>query len=159
MTAEKRIGVLSDTHGLLRPGVMERLAGCDLIIHAGDMGGSDVLDALRHIARVVAVKGNTDRGDCGLRETEYVEFEGKRIYVIHNRAALDVVPESMGLDIVVFGHSHQPLVEYRNGVMFLNPGSAGPRRFSLPVSIASVWIKDGKIVPGIIEIMSSPAGA
>jgi putative phosphoesterase len=131
-----RIGVISDTHGLLRPEAVRALRGSALIVHAGDVGAADVLDALRAVAPVVAVRGNNDRGPWAraLRETETIDLSGVRLLVIHDVKALGRAPA--GVDVVIAGHSHKPSVGMRDGVLFLNPGSAGPRRFTLPVSVA-----------------------
>jgi putative phosphoesterase len=133
-----RIAVLSDTHGLLRPEAIVALAGADYILHAGDVGDAAILDALGAIAPLTAIRGNIDRsGRCAaLPATEMVELGGSMIYMLHSVHDLDLDPVAAGVAVVVSGHSHQPLVERRKGVMYLNPGSAGPRRFSLPISIA-----------------------
>ncbi len=136
--AMPRIGVISDTHGLVRPEALRALAGADLIVHAGDVGAPEVLDALRALAPVVAVRGNNDRGRWAkaLAETEVVERGGRALYVLHDLHELDLDPHAAGFDAVIAGHSHRPRVERRDGVLYLNPGSAGPRRFRLPVSVA-----------------------
>jgi putative phosphoesterase len=133
-----RIGVISDTHGLLRPEAVRALRGVDLIVHAGDVGTPDVLDGLRAIAPVTAVRGNNDRGAWAraLRETETLVVEGARVHVIHDLKALAIDPVKRGIAVVIAGHSHKPAIVRRDGVLFLNPGSAGPRRFTLPVSLA-----------------------
>jgi uncharacterized protein len=133
-----RVGVISDTHGLLRPEAVAALAGVDRILHAGDVGDSAIIDALAAIAPLIAIRGNIDRsGRCAaLPPTEFVELAGSAIYMLHSLNDLDLDPVVAGIDIVVSGHSHQPLIERRKGVLYLNPGSAGPRRFALPVSIA-----------------------
>jgi putative phosphoesterase len=136
-----RIGVVSDTHGLLRPAALKALQGAEHILHAGDVGNPDILDALRAIAPVTAIRGNIDEGGpCNhLPPTELVELGGRSIYMLHDVKKLDLNPEAAGIAAVVFGHSHKPLVESRRDVLFLNPGSAGPRRFELPVTLA--WLK------------------
>jgi putative phosphoesterase len=136
-----RIGVVSDTHGLLRPAALKALQGAEHILHAGDVGDLDILDALRAIAPVTAIRGNIDEGGpCNhLPPTELVELGGRSIYMLHDVKKLDLNPEAAGITAVVFGHSHKPLVESRRDVLFLNPGSAGPRRFELPVTLA--WLK------------------
>ena len=133
-----RIGVISDTHGLLRPAALRALLGADLIVHAGDIGGPEVLDSLRAVAPVVAVRGNNDRGPwaAALPETDVVETGGRSLYVLHDVKTLDLDPRAAGFDAVIAGHSHQPRIERRDGVLFLNPGSAGPRRFRLPIAVA-----------------------
>ena len=135
------IGVVSDTHGLLRPAALKALQGAEHILHAGDVGDPDILDALRAIAPVTAIRGNIDEGGpCNhLPPTELVELGGRSIYMLHDVKKLDLNPEAAGIAAVVFGHSHKPLVESRRDVLFLNPGSAGPRRFELPVTLA--WLK------------------
>jgi putative phosphoesterase len=134
------VGVVSDTHGLLREEVLERLAGSDLIIHAGDVGDPEILVRLRALAPVVAVKGNIDRRKplSELPSTELVEARGCHIYVLHDLEELDLDPRAAQIDIVISGHSHKPSLHEKHGVLYLNPGSAGPRRFRLPVSIARV---------------------
>lgn len=137
-----KIGVISDTHGLLRDEALAALAGVDHILHAGDVGDTKILDALRKIAPVTAIRGNVDtsREFAELAETEAVELGGKLFYLVHSVHDLDVSPEVAGIDVVVSGHSHQPEITTRGGVMYLNPGSAGPRRFHLPVSVALVEV-------------------
>ena len=136
-----RIGVISDTHGLLRPETLKALQGAEHILHAGDVGDPAILDALRAMAPVTAIRGNIDEGGpCSqLPSTELVELGGRSIYMLHDVKKLDLNPEAAGIAAIVFGHSHKPLVEWRRGVLFLNPGSAGPRRFELPVTFA--WLK------------------
>jgi hypothetical protein len=139
----KRLGVISDTHGLLRPAAIEALQGSELIIHAGDIGGPQILEALREIAPVVAVRGNTDSEEwASLPVTAVVEAQGALIYVIHDVKAIDLNPAAGGLRMVISGHSHQPSRSERNGVIYLNPGSAGPRRFSLPIVLARVDLNE-----------------
>jgi hypothetical protein len=137
-----RIGVISDTHGLLRPEAVQALRGSALIIHAGDIGTPEVLKALRAIAPVVAVRGNNDRGAWAraLRETKTISVAGTRIHVTHDVKELAIDPARARVDVVIAGHSHTPLITERDGVLFLNPGSAGPRRFSLPVSVATLTL-------------------
>jgi len=139
------IGVISDTHGLLRPEALQALAGVEAILHAGDVGDAAILDALREIAPVTAIRGNIDQtGPCAaLPETEWVELSGVVFYLIHDLKALDLDPAAAGIGVVVSGHSHQPKVERRKGVLYLNPGSAGPRRFRLPVTLARVTVEGG----------------
>ena len=141
-----RIGVISDTHGLVRPEALRALAGADLIVHAGDVGGPEVLDALRAVAPLVAVRGNNDRGGwaSALAETEVVESGGRSLYVLHDLKTLDLDPRAAGFDAVIAGHSHQPRIERRDGVLYVNPGSAGPRRFKLPIAVATLSVsKEG----------------
>lgn len=146
--SELRIGVLSDTHGLLRPEVMAPLEGVCHILHLGDVGDPGILDALRTIAPVTAIRGNIDEyGPCSrLPATEVVEFAGHSLYLLHDANALDLDPEAAGFAAVLSGHSHRPLIEWRRDVLYFNPGSAGPRRFSLPVTL------------GMLSIRTDPAG-
>jgi len=132
------VGIISDTHGLLRPEAEAALAGCTAIIHAGDVGHEKVLVALRKIAPVHAVRGNVDKGSWAeaLPETTIVEVEGHKLYVLHKIEDLDINPAASGIGAVIYGHSHVPSQQIKNGVLFLNPGSAGPKRFHLPVSLA-----------------------
>jgi uncharacterized protein len=133
-----RIGLVSDTHGLLRPQALEALGGCDLILHAGDIGSAEILDALKKVAPLVAVRGNVDQSDWALAlpETAVVQTGTAVIYVLHDVKAMDLDPGAAGFHIVVSGHSHQPGKYERGGVLYINPGSAGPRRFQLPVTLA-----------------------
>jgi putative phosphoesterase len=149
-----RIGVISDTHGLLRPEALAALAGVEHILHAGDVGDISILEALRTIAPVTAIRGNIDTsGPCAtLRETEYVELAGAAFYLIHNRHDLDLNPSAAGIACVVSGHSHRPTIETRDGVLYLNPGSAGPRRFSMPITIALIEADAGVLNPRIIPL-------
>lgn len=138
MSNPKLIGLISDTHGLLRPEALRALEGVDLIIHAGDVGDPKILEALKAIAPVFAVRGNVDTEPWAkaLPETEVVETGRATIYTLHDVHALDLDPAAAGFHIVVSGHSHQPGHSERDGVLFINPGSAGPRRFDLPVTVA-----------------------
>jgi len=147
------VGVISDTHGLLRDEALAALAGVEHILHAGDVGDAKILQALRKIAPVTAIRGNVDtRGPCALLPpTDSVDLAGKLFYLVHSVHDLDVAPEVAGIAVVVSGHSHQPGVEMRNGVVYLNPGSAGPRRFKLPVSLALVTVGD-EIEAKIVEL-------
>lgn len=154
MSIERLIGVISDTHGLVRDEVKEVFKGLDLVLHAGDVGKASVLEALRETALVVAVRGNADTGDWSgsLNETEELQVSGKKILIIHQVSRMNMDPVSAGIDIVIHGHTHKPDVEISQGVLYLNPGSSGPRRFALPVSVALLRIKEGKAYPEIIEI-------
>ena len=149
-----KIGVISDTHGLLRAEALEALSGVEWILHAGDVGVEGVLEGLRGVAPVTAIRGNVDTaGVCGeLPETEAVELAGKLFYLVHSVHDLDINPRAAQVDVVVSGHSHQPGIEVREGVMYLNPGSAGPKRFSLPTTVALVEITDGKIEARIVPL-------
>jgi hypothetical protein len=140
-----RIGIISDTHGMLRTSAVEALQGTDRIIHAGDIGSRAVLDALQEIAPVTAVRGNMDAGGYAdpLNDREIVEAGGIFIYVLHDLNLLDLDPAAGAFQVVVFGHSHRPTAFEKNGVLYLNPGSAGPRRFSLPISIGIMTVEGG----------------
>jgi putative phosphoesterase len=148
------VGVISDTHGLLRPEAVAALRGVDVIIHAGDIGRPEIIDELRRIAPVHAVRGNVDTGHWAQEYPLTVEVEvgGRRFFVLHVIAEFNVDPAAAGYAAVVFGHSHQPLIETRDGVLFLNPGSAGPRRFRLPIAVARVRVSGGQLLPEIIEL-------
>jgi putative phosphoesterase len=149
-----KIGVISDTHGLLRPEALRALAGSDHILHAGDVGNADILDALREVAPVTAIRGNVDSdGPCAeLPATDVVELAGKLFYLVHSEQWLDIHPHAAGIAAVISGHSHQPGVETRTGVLYLNPGSAGPRRIKLPVTVAIIEIAGGQLTAKIIDI-------
>ncbi len=148
------LGVISDTHGLLRPEVVEALRGSRRILHAGDIGAPEILEALAKIAPVTAVRGNVDTASWAraLPVTEVVEAGGVLIYMLHDRGQLDLKPEAAGFRVVVYGHSHQPKIEEKNGALYFNPGSAGPRRFSLPVSVGRLKIKVGKVKAELVEL-------
>lgn len=148
------IGVISDTHGLLRAEALEALQGSHAIIHAGDVGDPAILTKLSEIAPVTAVRGNVDRGSWArkLHETNVLEIAGISIYVLHILDQLDLKPEAAGFAAVIYGHSHVPKQEMKNGVLYFNPGSAGPKRFRLPVSAGRLEIEHGKITAQIIEI-------
>ncbi len=150
------IGILSDTHGLMRQDALSMLRGVSLIIHAGDIGTPQVIQQLETIAPVVAVRGNTDQGVWAykLPTTEVVEREGISLYVLHNIAELNLDPAAAGFKAVIFGHSHKPLQEIRKGVLFLNPGSAGPKRFKLPVTMALISIKENQLIARIVGLGS-----
>lgn len=136
-----RIGVISDTHGLLRPEALAALEGADQILHLGDVGNMDILNALSELAPVTAIRGNIDNyGPCAeLAAEEVVEIAGYSLYLLHNLAELDLNPKAAGFAAVLFGHSHQPSIERKDGVLYFNPGSAGPRRFQLPVTLG--WLE------------------
>lgn len=150
-----RIGLISDTHKLVRPQALEFLAGCELIVHAGDMVTPDVLAALRAIAPVVAVRGNNDRGDwaSALPEVARVRVGLVELLVVHDLSALALDPAAEGVRVVVSGHSHKPKVEQRGEVWFVNPGSAGPRRFSLPVSVGEVVVEGDGVRVRVVELV------
>jgi putative phosphoesterase len=148
------VGVISDTHGLIRPQAVAALVGCDLIIHAGDVGKPEVLERLRELAPTFAVRGNADTSDWAARLplTQRLEVGALRLFVLHEIAQLDLDPVSAGFAAVVFGHSHRPLIETRGSVLFLNPGSAGPRRFRLPITVARIRVSDRQMRPEIVEL-------
>ncbi len=150
-----RVGLISDTHGLLRPEAKQALSGVDLIIHAGDIGTPEVLEELRALAPVRAVRGNNDRGPWtrGLPETEALELEGASLYVLHDLNELDLDPAAGGFAAVIAGHSHRPAMDTRDGVLYINPGSAGPRRFSLPVAVGFLEIAAGAARGRIQQIL------
>jgi uncharacterized protein len=159
MTGEPRIGILSDTHGLLRPEALKALRGVEHILHAGDVGEPSILDALRALAPVTAIRGNIDvHGPCSdLPETEVVTLHGHTFYMLHDRQALDLDPAAAGFAAVISGHSHRPLIEWRHGVLFMNPGSAGPRRFSLPISLGLLTIRGGLLQPELVTLRPASA--
>ena len=147
-----RIGLISDTHGLLRPEVLDFLAGSDHIVHGGDVCDPAVLEALRAVAPVTAVRGNNDRGAWAaeLRESELVRLDDVFVYAIHDLAELDIEPRAAGVQVVVSGHSHRPSVEERDGVLYVNPGSAGPRRFRLPISAGELAVAGDRVSARIV---------
>jgi len=153
-----KIGVISDTHGLLRPEAAVALRGSERILHAGDVGDRAILDELRRIAPVTAVRGNTDRGALGyeLKPFELVEIEGARIYMLHDAGDLDFDPRSAGIAVVISGHTHAPVITEHAGVLYLNPGSAGPRRFRLPVTVAILTLGDGHPRAEIVALDLAP---
>ena len=150
-----RIGVISDTHGLLRPEAAERLGGVDHIIHAGDIGGEHIVARLRRIAPVSAIRGNndTDAWASGFPTDVRIELAGRTIFILHDVKELRETPATLGYDVVVSGHSQKPKIETKNGVLYLNPGSAGPRRFKLPITVAILNLGGGRIEPVIHDIV------
>ena len=152
-TGQTLIGVISDTHGLVRPQAVEALAGVDMILHAGDIGDATVLDSLRDIAPVVAVRGNNDKGEWSnsLPDWEVVEVGPVSIYMLHNLNEIDISPVGT-FQVVISGHSHKPSIEEKRGVLYLNPGSAGPRRFTLPISVAHLKIDRSTVNAKLIEL-------
>jgi len=148
------LGVISDTHGLVRPEAVAALAGVERILHAGDIGNREVLDALARVAPVTAVRGNNDRGGWAsdIPETEVVEVGGVSLYVLHDLHELDLDPRAAGFAAVIAGHSHQPRLEARDGVLYLNPGSAGPRRFKLPISLARLTVTGARVSARLLTL-------
>lgn len=148
------VGVISDTHGLMRPGALEALRGADFIIHAGDVGDAIVLEQLETIAPVHAVRGNVDFGALGERlpEDALVSWCGKHIYVYHILEDLPLDPAAAGIHAVVYGHSHKPDISEKNGVLYFNPGSAGPRRFALPISVGRFTLEGDALKAELIEL-------
>src|SRR4029077_18910133 len=142
-----KIGVISDTHGLLRPEAVEMLCGSEHIIHAGDIGAPEIIPELQKIAPVTAIRGNVDTHAWArsFAETEVVELGGVDIYILHDANAIDLNPKAAGFVAVISGHSHKPKQEMKDGVLYFNPGSAGPRRFNLPISVGKLEIVDGKV--------------
>ncbi len=149
------VGIISDTHGLLRPEALAALAPAQHILHAGDVGNIDILEALEKLAPVTAIRGNIDNfGPCAeLPATELIELFGRYVYMVHAIDDLDIKPASAGIAAVIYGHSHNPSSELRDGVLYLNPGSAGPRRFNLPISVALLTITPSALTPRIIPIL------
>jgi uncharacterized protein len=150
-----RIGVISDTHGLLRPQALAALRDCDRIIHAGDIGDPEILATLAGIAPVTAIRGNVDREPWARKipPTNVLEVDNLSIYILHNLAELDLQPEAAGFAAVIYGHSHAPKQETKNGVMYFNPGSAGPKRFKLPVSVGRLMIESGAVRGEILHLI------
>jgi putative phosphoesterase len=148
------IGVISDTHGLLRPEAIAALHGSEVIIHAGDVGRPEILEALRRIAPVVAVRGNTDKGDwaVALPSFEVVQYLEHSIYVLHDLADFELNPATAGFSAVVSGHTHSPRIDDRQGVLFLNPGSAGPRRFRLPLTVARLFVLEDRLQAELVDL-------
>lgn len=149
-----RIGVISDTHGLLRPEAREALRGSDLILHAGDICGFEIVEELREIAPVTAVRGNNDHDPWGSRlpETVTIDVGSVRIHMLHDLHQLAIDPAAEGVDVVVAGHSHQPLRERRAGILHFNPGSAGPRRFRLPISVGRLAVRGGRVFARVVVL-------
>jgi uncharacterized protein len=152
------VGLISDTHGLIRREALDALRNSDLIIHCGDIGDPVVLEALRTIAPVRAIRGNNDKGAwaCSLPTSDVVEVGSHYIYVLHNLSELNLDPVAAGFTAVVSGHSHKPLIEKRAKIFFVNPGSAGPRRFSLPVTVATLALRSGRCEAKIVQLALSP---
>ena len=151
----RTVGVISDTHGLLRPEALAALEGSDEIVHAGDIGDAAILERLGEIAPVAAVRGNADREAWALKlpHAEFLEVEGVSLYVLHVLAKLDLAPKAAGIRAVIHGHSHVPRQEEKNGVLYFNPGSAGPKRFDLPVTLARLIVDGGELRGEIVELV------
>jgi putative phosphoesterase len=151
------IGVISDTHGLLRPEIISLFKDSDLIIHAGNIGNPQVLDGLNSISKVIAVRGNNDKGKWAKRlpDKDVVTVRGILIYIVHNGKELILDPKAAGVNVIISGHSHHPRVEYRQNLLFVNPGRAGPRRFNLPISVARIRVNNANVEAELIEIASN----
>jgi uncharacterized protein len=149
-----RIGLVSDTHGLVRPEALAALKGSEVIVHAGDIGKAEVLESFSSIAPVISIKGNNDRDLWAKKIPDVLNLEinGTNIHVIHNVNELEADPASDGIRVIVSGHSHKPRLVERDGILFINPGSAGPRRFKLPVTVGRLWINRGNVHAEIIEL-------
>ncbi len=156
LTEGTQVGVISDTHGLLRPEAIAALQGSDLILHAGDIGKPEVLDGLRSLAPVIAIRGNNDKGSWAenIAERETIQIADVSVHLLHIVQELNLDPQQAGIQVVISGHSHKPAIDDRNGVLFLNPGSAGPRRFKLPISIAHLRIQGKSVQAEVIELAS-----
>jgi len=152
--SEYVVGVISDTHGLVRPQALDALRGCEMILHAGDIGSPTVLPALAAVAPVTAIRGNNDRDGWARRlpATVTVEVHGARLYVLHDLHDIGLDPRAAGFAAVIAGHSHKPSVAARDGVLFVNPGSAGPRRFTLPVAVARLHVRAGRVTGEVVVL-------
>ena len=152
--SELRVGLLSDTHGLLRAEARAFLTGCDYIIHGGDVGTAAILEDLEALAPLIAVRGNNDDEPWAdnLRETELIRLGGVFVYVIHDLAKLNVDPTALGIRAVICGHSHKPLIDERAGILYINPGSCGPKRFKLPVSVGELLVEGENVRARIVEL-------
>lgn len=146
------VGVISDTHGLLRPQARAALQSCDAIVHGGDIGKPEVLEALSAIAPVNAIRGNVDKWATHMPDSAVVEIESRHLYVLHDLKTLDLDPAGAGFDVVISGHSHRPGISEKEGVLYLNPGSAGPRRFRLPVTLAILEVSADALDARIVEL-------
>ena len=154
MYMNQLVGVISDTHGLLRSSAVNILKTCDLILHAGDICGQEIIHELEALQRTVFVRGNMDRFPMGgpIRATASVEYAGKHFFMLHDISELNIDPQAAGIDAVIYGHSHSPDISYKDGVLFLNPGSIGPKRFTLPISLALIRIENQNLHPEIITL-------
>lgn len=150
-----RVGLISDTHGLLRPEAVAALQGCDFIVHGGDIGNAGILEALAAIAPLTVVRGNNDREQWadGIAESELLKVGGVTLYAIHDLSQIDIDPAGAGVRVVVSGHSHKPKIEERDGVVYVNPGSAGPRRFKLPIAVAELIVDGNAVSARIVELV------
>jgi putative phosphoesterase len=159
IAARHHVGVISDTHGLIRPEALKALRNSELIVHCGDIGNAQVLDALQALAPVRAIRGNNDKGrwSRSLPASDVVVIGGKTIYLLHNLSELDFDPEAAGFSAVICGHSHRPRIEKRGKVLFLNPGSAGPRRFRLPITVARLALGRDRCAATIVELEPGPS--
>ena len=158
MSVRRVVGLVSDTHGLLRPELLPALAGCDLILHAGDIGDPGIVAALERVAPVTAIRGNVDRGGwaSAFLETAVVEVSpGVLVYMLHDGGVLDLDPGAAGFAAVLFGHSHKPGFRWKDGVLYVNPGSAGPRRFSQPVTVGRLVVEAGGLSVEIVDLVTS----
>jgi uncharacterized protein len=155
MQSDLRVGLVSDTHGVLRPEARSFLLGCDYIVHGGDVGNADILDDLGAIAPLIAVRGNNDKGPWALRlrYSELRRLGGMFVYVIHDLADIDINPGAAGIRVVVSGHSHQPRIEERDGILYVNPGSCGPKRFKLPVSVGELTVSGSAVKARIVDLV------
>jgi putative phosphoesterase len=152
--SELRVGIISDTHGVLRPEARAFLTGCDYIIHGGDIGRPEILEELAVMAPLISVRGNNDTEPWAarLRETELIRVGNIFVYVIHNLAELDIDPAAAGVRVVVCGHSHKPIVEERDGILYVNPGSCGPRRFKLPISAGEITVSGSAVRGRLVNL-------
>jgi uncharacterized protein len=152
-----RVGLISDTHGLLRPEAKRFAGGCDYLIHAGDIGSPDILEELAAFAPLTVVKGNNDgqAWAAHLSEAEMIRIGGVFVYIIHDVSALDIDPQAVGVRVVVSGHSHKPSVSERDGVMYVNPGSCGPRRFKLPISVGELLVAGGDVRVRTLDLLQA----
>jgi uncharacterized protein len=150
----KRVGLISDTHGLVRPEAVDFLRGSDCIVHAGDIGDAQVLEELRRLAPLTAVRGNNDKGPWAksIAETEVLQVGDVSIYVLHDLSELDLDPIAAGFQVVVSGHSHNPRIEERDGVLYVNPGSSGPRRFKLPIAVGELQVAGASVKARIVQL-------
>ena len=152
-----RVGIVSDTHGLLRPEAKVFAGACDYIIHGGDIGSQSILEELAALAPLIAVKGNNDRQAWAahLPETDMIRVGGVFVYVIHDISQIDIDPHAAGVQVIVSGHSHKPLIEQRDGILYVNPGSCGPRRFTLPISVGEMIVEGTKVRVRTVELIET----